>query len=126
MCDYILESPVLHIDCLETDLSPDSSVITMISQTLTSTSTEIRDLQKIYNRNKTETKKYKKRNKFTVPVPENRELRGSRIIKMCILCSILMMFVLLLSWLSQPKCCDRYNVMSFLPQLRYINGPPPI
>ena len=22
MCDYILESPVLHIDCLETDLSP--------------------------------------------------------------------------------------------------------
>jgi hypothetical protein len=40
-----------------------------------------------------------------------------------------MALVFLLSWWTEPRCCDTYTsntLLSFTPQLKYMNGPPPI
>ena len=39
---------------------------------------------------------------------------------------VLLFFVLLMCWLCQPSCCDYYSLMDFRPQLRYVDGPPPM
>jgi len=50
----------------------------------------------------------------------------SRVVRIGLAIQMVLMLVVVLSWLCQPTCCDSYNSLSFTPQLRYIDGPPPI
>ena len=38
----------------------------------------------------------------------------------------LLLAAVFIAWSFQPKCCEATNSLSLLPQLRYVNGPPPI
>ena len=52
--------------------------------------------------------------------------RRRRVLKMAVFINLLLVFVVFLAWLGEPTCCDSYTAISFGPQLRYVNGPPPI
>merc|ERR1712073_249018 len=53
--------------------------------------------------------------------------RRRRITRCCLGLNIMLLFLLFLSWVCQPTCCDTLTVISsFSPQLQYVNGPPPI
>jgi hypothetical protein len=53
--------------------------------------------------------------------------RRRRLAKCCLGVNMMLLLVLFLSWLCQPSCCDAFSAMSaFSPQLKYVNGPPPI
>merc|ERR1711890_193898 len=116
---------------LEQSLSQNSPALAMISQTLETTSSQLKDLQKDYQRYKTTKNRSKYKTKLGHEKLKKKETscsrsRRGRVVKMALMLNILLMFVVFLSWLSQPRCCDSYNVMLFSPQLTYINGPPPI
>ncbi len=38
----------------------------------------------------------------------------------------LLLAAIFLAWTYEPKCCEATNSYVLLPQLRYMNGPPPI
>lgn len=120
---------------LQVNLSPNSSALALISQTIETTSCQMKDLHKSYL-------KFKKGKKKLKPgLPSNsatnekklvhkqefggRSVRG-RVVRMALAIQMVLMLVVFISWLCQPTCCDSYNSMSFTPQLRYIDGPPPI
>jgi hypothetical protein len=52
--------------------------------------------------------------------------RRRRVLKMAVFIHLLLVSVVFLAWLAEPACCDSYTPLSFGPQLRYVNGPPPI
>ncbi len=52
--------------------------------------------------------------------------RRRRVLKMAVIIHLLLVSVVFLAWLAEPACCDSYTPLSFGPQLRYVNGPPPI
>ena len=52
--------------------------------------------------------------------------RRRRVMKMAVFIHLLLVSVVFLAWLGEPTCCDSYTALSFGPQLRYVNGPPPI
>jgi hypothetical protein len=117
---------------LEHDLPANSSALAMISQTLETTSSQLKDLQNNYQKYKTtksKATKYKGKlchEKLRKKESSTSGSRRGRYVKMALMINLLLMFVIFLSWLSQPRCCDNYSIMSFSPQLTYINGPPPI
>ena len=121
--------------------------IQIISETLNSTSQELYDLKKIYKvvkissrRLKNNSKNNRRRTSGTttttttgsVPSGVPRKLaslavtRRRRVLKMAVFINLLLVFVVFLAWLGEPTCCDSYTAISFGPQLRYVNGPPPI
>jgi hypothetical protein len=66
-----------------------------------------------------------------VPAAVTRKLANSRrrwrVFKMAVFIHLLLVSAaVLLAWLGEPSCCDSYTAISFGPQLRYVNGPPPI
>jgi len=119
---------------LEHDFSSDSSALSIISQTLETTSNQLKDLQNTYQ-------KYKKkeRNRRKVKVVKSLKIQAkreqpsvscstrSRVAKIAAILSMGLMMTLFLSWMTQPRCCDYFNNMNFSRfQFSYINGPPPI
>ena len=120
--------------------------IQIISETLNSTSQELYDLKKIYKvvkissrRLKNNSKNNRRRTSGTsttttgsAPSGVPRKLaslavtRRRRVLKMAVFINLLLVFVVFLAWLGEPTCCDSYTAISFGPQLRYVNGPPPI
>ena len=120
--------------------------IQIISETLNSTSQELYDLKKIYKvvkissrRLKINSKNNRRRTSGTsttttgsAPSGVPRKLaslavtRRRRVLKMAVFINLLLVFVVFLAWLGEPTCCDSYTAISFGPQLRYVNGPPPI
>lgn len=118
---------------LEQDFLSDSSALSIISQTLETTSKQLKDLQSTYQKYKK--KERNKRKVKSVKSPERdpkkeasvSSSRGSRVVKMAVILSMGLMLTLFLSWMTQPRCCDYLNNMNFARfQFRYINGPPPI
>lgn len=118
---------------LEETLSPKAPALLMISKTLEATSNELNDLQKNYMSYKTNKKK--KKAKLNLGLKTDREKfrpkvtsssRRRRFAKITMTIQLLLMMVLFLTWLCQPRCCDSFSAISFSPQLKYVNGPPPI
>ena len=118
---------------LEGNFSPKAPALLMISRTLEATSNELNDLQRNYMSYKSKKKKLKAR--LNLRVKNDREKfrpkigsisRRQRYAKMVMSIQMLLMLVLFLSWLCQPRCCDSFSAISFSPQLKYVNGPPPI
>jgi len=118
---------------LEGTFSPKAPALLMISRTLEATSNELNDLQRNYMSYKSKKKKLKAR--INLRVKNDREKfrpkvgsisRRQRYAKMVMSIQLLLMLVLFLSWLCQPRCCDSFSAISFSPQLKYVNGPPPI
>ena len=120
--------------------------IQIISETLNSTSQELYDLKKIYKVVKISSRHLKNNSKNnrrrtsgtsttttgSAPSGVPRKLaslavtRRRRVLKMAVFINLLLVFVVFLAWLGEPTCCDSYTAISFGPQLRYVNGPPPI
>jgi hypothetical protein len=122
----------------------------IISETLNSTSQELYDLKKIYkvvkvssrrhhnNMNNTNSNRRRRSSGGTpatassAPGGASRKLatlaqsRRRRVLKMAVFIHLLLVSVVFLAWLGEPTCCDSYTAISFGPQLRYVNGPPPI
>jgi len=118
---------------LEETLSPKAPALLMISKTLEATSNELNDLQKTYMSYKSNKKK--KKAKLNLGLKNDKEKfrpkatsvsRRRRFAKITMTIQLLLMIVLFLTWLCQPRCCDSFSAISFSPQLKYVNGPPPI
>merc|ERR1719357_1008235 len=116
---------------LEEALSPKAPAILVISKTLEATSHELDDLQKNYKNYKLNKKK--KKTKLNLGVKNDREKfrpkvasisRRRRFAKISMTIQWLLLLILFLSWLCQPRCCDSFSAISFSPQLKYVNGPP--
>ena len=53
--------------------------------------------------------------------------RKKKLAKYSVGVHLVLLLGLFLSWLCQPSCCDNFSAISaFSPQLKYVNGPPPI
>ena len=53
--------------------------------------------------------------------------RRKKFVKYSVGVHLVLLLGLFLSWLCQPSCCDNFSAISaFSPQLKYVNGPPPI
>ena len=53
--------------------------------------------------------------------------RKKKFVKYSVGVHLVLLLGLFLSWLCQPSCCDNFSAISaFSPQLKYVNGPPPI
>ena len=51
--------------------------------------------------------------------------RQRRLVKWSVVVNLVVMMVMLvMTWATEPTCCDTYTPFSFHPQLRYINPPP--
>jgi len=118
---------------LKETLSPKAPAFLMISKTLEATSNELNDLQKSYMSYKTNKKK--KKAKLNLGLKNDKEKfrpkvssapRRRRYAKITMTIHLLLMIVLFLTWLCHPRCCDSFSAISFSPQLKYVNGPPPI
>ena len=118
---------------LEEALSPKAPAILVISKTLEATSHELDDLQRNYKNYKLNKKK--KKAKLNLGVKNDREKfrpkvasisRRRRFAKISMTIQWLLLLILFVSWLCQPRCCDSFSAISFSPQLKYVNGPPPI
>eukprot|EP00096_Caligus_rogercresseyi_P008890 TRINITY_DN2898_c0_g1_i2.p1 TRINITY_DN2898_c0_g1~~TRINITY_DN2898_c0_g1_i2.p1 ORF type:complete len:918 (+),score=284.83 TRINITY_DN2898_c0_g1_i2:130-2883(+) len=55
----------------------------------------------------------------------NRRWR-SRVLRTAVPMQIGLLLMMFLSWAMEPTCCDSSNTFFLAPQLRYVNGPPPI
>lgn len=115
---------------LEQNLPANSTPMLMINHTLQTTSEELKDLQKTYNKFKALKRKPKsinavKEKDCVTKITTYQTLRRRQVVKMALLMNGLLLFTALMCWICQPRCCDQLNTMAYQPQLRYVNGPPP-
>jgi len=115
---------------LEQNLPASSTPMLMINHTLQTTSEELKDLQKTYNKFKALKRKPKsinavKKKEYVTKVTTYQTFRRRQVVKMALLMNGLLLFTALMCWICQPRCCDQLNTMAYQPQLRYVNGPPP-
>jgi len=135
---------------LQQVLSPRSESCQAVNRTLEATAAELNALQRTYlslrggrkgrrkggrstmadavlARNRGEKEKLRVRSVSGGTVGTWSFARRRRITRCCLGLNIMLLFLLFLSWVCQPTCCDTLTVISsFSPQLQYINGPPPI
>lgn len=120
---------------LEQNLPAGSTPMLLINHTLQTTSEELKDLQKSYRRFKALNKrKPKSRSKVQaetldpapVPMTPFRTSWRRQVVRTALLMNLLMLVTAVICWLCQPTCCETQNSMAFQPQLKYVNGPPPI
>jgi Nuclear envelope localisation domain len=107
----------------------------MISKNLESTSHQLKSIQKSYQRLKlSRMRAAKRKDKQQLQTASNSSRHptaGSRMrrtARAALSISLVLVLLLLLSWGAEPRCCDSYtsSTLSFSPQLKYVNGPPPI
>lgn len=131
---------------LEASLHPDSCMSSLISQTLESTSLQLKDLKISFQRLKSTKAKRKnagsnlsavaKRSAVvmasstssaTVPLSTAKAPSWRRrVCRVALVLNLLLMGLLILAAVIHPRCCDAPGILSMLPQLKYTNGPPPI
>lgn len=123
---------------LEETLGPTAPPVLIISKTLDATSSELDDLETTYLSFKAcKKKKFKLKPNFGVKTDKEKfrpkpssiasGQRRKKFAKITLTIQALLLLALFLSWLCQPKCCDSLSAIStFSPQLKYVNGPPPI
>lgn len=117
---------------LEQSLDPRSKACSMITKTIETTSYQLKDLQISFQRLKSSKQRGGKlkvgprpdQNRFRQKSAGNPRRR--RVAKMALVVHLLMMLVMFISWMTQPRCCDNIASLSMVPQLKYVNGPPPI
>jgi len=119
---------------IEKSLDPRSKACSMISKTLETTSYQLKDLQLSFQKLKsTKVRGMKQKIGGRKPDPTRFRAKGGaancrrrRVVKMALTINLLMLLVVFLSWLTEPRCCDSLGSLSLMPQLKYVNGPPPI
>ena len=116
---------------LEQNLPAGSTPMLLINHTLETTSDELKDLQKSYNKFKALKRKPKSINTVQEKASEQKmtsyqTLRRRQVVRMALLMNLLLLVTAVLCWVCQPTCCESLNTMAFQPQLKYVNGPPPI
>ena len=132
---------------LRRQLPPESASLQLIDRTLQSASAQLEDLHGSLpgpglsnnNNNKTKLKPKLKRVKSEVAsgggggggepggVGVVRARGGAgRLGRVVGVVQLVLVLVAGLCWLCCPACCDQHNTMLLLPQLTYVNGPPPI
>ena len=130
---------------LEETLPPDCEALQLITSTLHSTQVELNQLKRVYRTlrikkgrvGKLEGVKERKeagKEKMEVCIEDGRikkspkvdASRRRRVGRFAVIMNLLLLLVLLIAWVMEPRCCDTYSNLSFGPHLRYINGPPPI
>jgi len=116
---------------LEQSLDPRSKACSMISKTIETTSYQLKDLQ--ISLQTLKSAKLRTKSKFGGRKVENRirpknagNSRRRRVTKMALTIHLIMMLIMFISWFTQPRCCDNIGSISMVPQLKYVNGPPPI
>jgi hypothetical protein len=105
----------------------------MISKNLESTSHQLKTIQKSYHRLNLSRLRAAKRKDKQLPFIAAAKLSSAggrlrRTARAALSISLVLLLLLLLSWGAEPRCCDSYcsASLSFSPQLKYVNGPPPI
>jgi len=111
--------------------------VQIISKTLDSTASELEDLERTYSKFRAYKKKRLKAKHPSSKSEKDKSgprmsnfdsfQRRKTFAKITLTIQALFVVALFLSWLCQPKCCDNLSAISpFSPQLKYVNGPPPI
>jgi hypothetical protein len=105
----------------------------LISKNLESTSHQLKTIQKSYYHrlNLSRLRAAAKRKEKALPTADKLPPAGGRLrrtARAALSISLVLLLLLLLSWGAEPRCCDSYASagLSFSPQLKYVNGPPPI
>jgi len=108
----------------------------MISKNLESTSHQLKTIQKSYQRLKLSRLRQSARQqlrKDKQPGPQlpavGKAGRMRRTARAALSIWLVVALLMLVSWGAEPRCCDSYSsysALSFSPQLKYVNGPPPI
>ena len=105
----------------------------MISKNLESTSHQLKTIQKSYQRLKLSRLRAAKHRKEKPHQLQQVKLstaagRIRRTARAALGFWLVLALLLVLSWGAEPRCCDSYtsSTLSFSPQLKYVNGPPPI
>ena len=132
---------------LRRQLPPESASLQLIDRTLQSASAQLEDLHGSLpgpgltnnNNNKTKLKPKLKRVKSEVAsgggggggepggaVVSRARGGAGRLGRVVGVVQLVLVLVAGLCWLCSPACCDQHNTMLLLPQLTYVNGPPPI
>ena len=128
---------------LEQSLDPRSRASSIITRTLETTSYQLTDLKISFEKLKSSKvrssgakgSKQRLRKDQAKSRPKNAgkskqksavSSRWSRVAKMALAVNLLLAIIFFISWLGQPRCCDNIGSMSMVPQLKYVNGPPPI
>ena len=134
---------------LEETLPPDCEALQLITSTLHSTQVELNQLKRVYRtlrikkgrvgrlegvKEGVKERKETGKEKTEVCIEDGRikkcpkvdASRRRRVGRFAVIINLLLLLVLLIAWVMEPRCCDTYSNLSFGPHLRYINGPPPI
>ena len=116
-------------ESLEKVVSPHTPSFLLLSNILKETSNELDDLQKTYVKCKSNPLKMRKKQNFPSRSEKGVKVRPGRLGKFLRVTLSLQLFLLslaMLAWVTQPQCCDTLSTISFSPQLKFVNGPPPI
>ena len=140
LCCSLLFPPFTHRN-LEAVLSPRSPSVQAMTRTLEATDKELSALQRTYLSLKSPRKKRSGRGVTSnLGVKQDRDrfrprhgaglgsgARRKKVAKYSLGVHVVLLLLLFLSWLCQPSCCEGFSAISpFSPQLKYVNGPPPI
>ena len=124
-------------DSLRRNLPADSPSLQIIDRTLQSTSDQLEDLHRSYDKIVTKSKPKLKSIRSEVAKDDISKpcevvpttylvMRRKKVVKMALVMNFLLFITAIMCWLCQPSCCDNVNTMYLLPKLTYVNGPPPI
>ena len=109
---------------LQENLPPDSPALLTLTSTLTSAAQQLSDLKTSFRTVKARRRRLVGgRGRSALAAGEVRE---RRVVRSVVVMNLVLLLVLLVAWAVEPTCCDTYSQLAFGPQLRYINGPPPI
>jgi len=124
---------------LEDILGPSAPPLLKIAKSLEVTSSEINDLEHTFLKERKISKKKITKSKQALGVKKDKEKfrprtssissgqRRKKFAKITLTIHAILLLGFLISWLSEPKCCDSLSsISSFSPQLKFVNGPPPI
>lgn len=108
----------------------DSGTRDLIARTLETTSFQLRDLRINSSKSRLKVGGGRRPSANQTKRQQPKQLGASswrrRVFKMAALVHVVGMVLMLVSWLVQPRCCDSIGSMSLVPELKYVNGPPPI
>ena len=122
----------LIADSLRRNLPADSPSLQIIDRTLQSTSDQLEDFHRSYEKivqkvkPKLKVKPITKSRSTPVVLSSYMVDRRRKVVKMALVMNFLLFITAVICWLCQPSCCDNINTMYLLPKLTYVNGPPPI
>merc|ERR1719394_1407375 len=123
----------LIADSLRRNLPADSPSLQIIDRTLQSTSDQLEDLHRSYDKIVTKSKPKLKSMRSEVAKDDISKpcevvpttylvMRRKKVVKMALVMNFLLFITAIMCWLCQPSCCDNVNTMYLLPKLTYVNS----